>query len=110
MAMCIHGTHWDGASVFWCPQCAQVAAGVPGFTFTVITPLSHDAALIERVAEAIHANEVCDPAHPEDYRAMTGTEGPEPWAGLAEHERDDFRRQATAALRVVETAHLKAPA
>ena len=39
MATCIHGTHWDGIGVFWCPQCATVASqSVAPFTFAVLPP------------------------------------------------------------------------
>jgi hypothetical protein len=41
MAHCIHGTHWDGISPFYCDQCAVNATGSVAaypFTFTVVVP------------------------------------------------------------------------
>lgn len=40
MATCIHGTHWDGVSPFWCPQCSTgVSKALAPFTFVVATTL-----------------------------------------------------------------------
>jgi hypothetical protein len=39
MATCIHGTHWDGVGVFWCPQCAMCTPkSLPPFTFAMVVP------------------------------------------------------------------------
>ena len=42
MATCIHGTHWDGVSPFWCPQCSTgISHAVSTFTIAVVAPLTH---------------------------------------------------------------------
>ncbi|MDA4132237.1 MAG: hypothetical protein OK454_03815 [Thaumarchaeota archaeon] len=61
MATCIHGTHWDGVSVFWCPQCATVASqSVAPFTFAIaLSPDDKDMQIVtlrgevERMREAL---------------------------------------------------------
>lgn len=71
---------------------------------------SADPELIERVAEAIYRNAVSEPDDLAFYQAATGRDQPKVWKTsapwdtnpdeLTEHERDDFRRMARAALGV----------
>ena len=65
MAHCIHGTHWDGISPFWCPQCSTgISHAVAPFTMVAVTtgPLTHRPSRLdaehtacgERIDQATH--------------------------------------------------------